>query len=54
MAGGYAPDMNAFQPAYGQYTSPVVQQAMQGLYQSFGIRPEDVEHQQNQWRPAGF
>jgi hypothetical protein len=42
------------QPAFYRYTSPVIQQALSGLYQSAGIRPEEQEFFRNIWRPAGL
>ena len=51
---GYLPDMNQINPAFWRYTSPVIQQALSGLYQSGGFRPEDLDFARNIARPLGM
>lgn len=51
---GQLPDMNMIQPAFWQYTSPVIQQALTGLYQSGAVRPEEQQFTQQQWTPMGL
>ena len=51
---GLLPDLNQINPAFWRYTSPVIQQALQGLYRSAGVRPEELEFTAQQWRPMGL
>ena len=51
---GRLPLFNQINPAFYRYTSPVILQALQGLWQSGGIRPEEQEFFANIFRPAGF
>ena len=54
MARGFTPNENQIDPAYYQYTSPVIQQALQGLRTSAGYRPEDQMFTQQQFTPMGL
>jgi len=54
MARGYAPALNQINPMFWQYTSPVIQQALQGLYQSTGVRPEEQSFFREIWTPMGL
>ena len=51
---GNLPDLNMINPAFWQYTSPVITQALQGLYQSGGVRPEEQQFTAQQWTPLGL
>ena len=54
MRAGYAPLEQGINPAFYRYTSPVIQQALAGLRQSVGYRPEDAEFITRQFTPAGL
>ena len=54
MQAGYAPLEQGINPAFYRYTSPVIQQAMAGLRQSVGYRPEDAQFAAQQWTPASL
>ena len=51
---GYVPDLNAISPAFAQYTDPTIVAALQGLYQSVGIRPETQAFMRGLWTPQGL
>jgi hypothetical protein len=51
---GLLPDMNMMQPGFWQYTQPDIQQALTGLMQSGGTRPEEQQFMQEQWTPRGL
>lgn len=51
MLRGFTPNMNAINPAFWQYTDPTIQKAMQGLYQSVGVRPESQAFMRGLWTP---
>ena len=51
---GYVPDENMINPAFYQYTSPVIQQALAGLRQSVGYRPEEQSFIKSMFTPAGL
>mgnify|MGYP001573963092 FL=1 len=51
---GYAPLEQGINPAFYRYTSPVIQQALAGLRQSVGYRPEDAAFIAQQFTPGGL
>ena len=51
---GYAPLENEIQPAFYHYTSPVIQQALAGLRQSVGYRPEEQQFTASQFQPRSL
>lgn len=51
---GLAPLLNQIDPAFFRHTSPVIVQSLLGLYQSLGVRIEDIIFQQQAARPEGF
>ena len=54
MRAGYAPLEQGINPAFYRYTSPVIQQALMGLRQSVGYRPEDAAFIAQQFTPGGL
>ena len=54
MREGKAPLFNQFDPQFFKRTSPVIQEAMMGLYKALGIREEDLMFTQNEWRIPGL
>ena len=54
LARGLLPDMNMIQPGFWQYTQPDIQQALTGLLQSGGTRPEEQQFMQQIWTPGGL
>ena len=54
MRAGYAPLEQGINPAFYRYTSPVIQQALMGLRQSVGYRPEDAQFIAQQFTPGGL
>lgn len=54
MARGFAPDENQIDPAFYKYTSPVIQQMLQGLRTSTGYRAEDQAFTQQQFTPGAL
>ena len=54
MARGFTPNENQIDPAFYRYTSPVIQQSLQGLRTSTGYRPEDQQFTQQQFTPMGL
>lgn len=54
---GILPDFNMIDPRFWRYTSPVIQQTLQGLYQSNPASPlrlEDQNFLREIWRPLGL
>ena len=51
---GYAPLEQGINPAFYRYTSPVIQQALAGLRQSVGYRPEDAAFIARQFTPGSL
>lgn len=51
---GRAPLLNEIDPTFWAATSPTLRDALLGLYQSMGMRPEDVEFTMRQWTPQGM
>ena len=51
---GYAPLENEIMPAFYRYTSPVIQQALMGLRQSVGYRPEEQTFTAEAFRPRSL
>ncbi|KKN72529.1 hypothetical protein LCGC14_0410330 [marine sediment metagenome] len=54
LQGGQAPLLNQITPSFFRQTSPVIQQSLLGLFQSLGLRPEDVSFIMQQFTPRGF
>ena len=54
MQAGYAPLEQGINPAFYRYTSPVIQQALAGLRQSVGYRPEDAQFITRQFTPGSL
>ena len=54
MQRGYAPLENEINPAFYRYTSPVIQQALSGLRQSVGFRPEEQQFTAAAFRPRSL
>ena len=54
MRAGYVPLEQGINPAFYRYTSPVIQQALAGLRQSVGYRPEDAQFIARQFTPGGL
>ena len=54
LTSGYLPNLSMINPAFWRYTSPVIQQALSGLYRSGGLRLEDLDFIKNMWRPMGL
>ena len=54
MQRGFAPLENEINPAFYRYTSPVIQQALSGLRQSVGYRPEEQQFTAAQMRPRSL
>ena len=54
MARGFVPNEQQINPAFYRYTSPVIQQALSGLRQSVGYRPEEQAFTQQAFTPAGL
>ena len=51
---GYAPLENEIMPAFYRYTSPVIQNALMGLRQSVGYRPEEQQFTASQFQPRSL
>jgi hypothetical protein len=54
LSSGLLPELNAFNPAFSRYTSPLITQAMQGLFQSAGVPLAHQQFLQEMFRPPGF
>lgn len=54
LQGGLLPELNAINPAFYRYTSPLITQAMQGLFQSGGVPLAHQRFLQEMFRPPGI